>query len=473
MDYSQDRLVEWRDGRQRMNSDPEARLLVEKDPQTSSQARQAKDNPDSSQQTMDTKKNEEPTKEESEAKIPTAPSFNSPYILENYQDNSMIPVANESLVSQGLLPRLNPVGYRFFGMDIIPAFSATQTYNDNIYLRSGKPGYPKESDWISTFSPQISISTKNADDVAPEFDSQSFSLSTSPYFLFFQKHTSENSIDQNVSMRFDKKFTKLSFFVSQTYTAQTGGNVEVASLQTLDIYNTDAGLEYALTPKVSLETVGKLVVRDYDIGFDSYDASGNMWINYELTPKMRIGLGPGYGVVDVTQSANQTYQNGNIRVIYSVSEKTSAFAELGFERRAFEHSSLTSYNWTLNAGASWYPAPYTDVELKATRGQQSSNAFLDQNLVSSAGSITLKQKFHDFLEADFSMGYGHSDYVSTISSVSSGRHDDSLEFSPSIRYSPWEWWDIGASYGYRRNFSSIGINGFENQTWEVSSTVRF
>lgn len=363
-------------------------------------------------------------------------------------------------------------GIRLWGIDILPSITAGETYNDNIYLRNGKPNFARTADEITTIQPSIQI--RRGD---PAVDTLYVAANYSPSFVEFVDHPGEDTTNEYFDGEFGWRTPKLSLYGKQTVESILGGEVESGDLINEFVTTTDASLQYELTPKTSIELTERLINRNYDQGINSVDEEVGTWVNYQLTPKLTLSVGPDVGWVYVSQGAFQQYAQANVRAIYETGPKLKFFAQGGVEAREYQGTSGDDLNAVFRAGGEWQMSEKTVFRLEANRYLQPSNTYVNEDVTATGCSAMVLSRMNEFFMPSLQMGYQNAVYSVTNHSSSSlgasNREDNYFFMAPSLLFNVKPWWDITLSYSYRENLSTLSQGYFYNNLFNLSSTVRF
>lgn len=359
-------------------------------------------------------------------------------------------------------------GIRIWGMDFLPSISVGETYNDNVYLRSGKPNFDRQSDFITTIQPMLTLMRGN-----PSLDNFFISGTYAPSALFFAEQTDENTVNHQFSGEVGVRLPKTHIYARQSVESVLGGDVESGDLMNRFVSSTDLSVEYELTPKLSAELAGKIIDRSYDRGVDALEGAVAGWLNYELTPKIIVGISPGVGWVDVSAGPDQRYLQGLTRVVYLAAEKLNFFAQGGAEVREFDGSSDQDLNGIFRGGGEWRPTEKSLVRLEASRYVQASNSFSGANVTGTGFTFVGVHRLIDQLSVNFNTGFQNALYSGTATGIVTDREDNYYFVGPGLAIAVQPWWDVNVGYVYRQNLSSASGNEFYNHLVNISSTLRF
>ncbi|HTD65843.1 MAG TPA: hypothetical protein VK846_04845, partial [Candidatus Limnocylindria bacterium] len=314
--------------------------------------------------------------------------------------------------------------------DLHTRASTAFIYDDNISLHDREdlgPGIgtrlrdvPTGGDFIYSFSPGL-IVTKPA--TLGGSSRSVFSAEYSPSFIFFMKNDEENSIDHSARLDVGYAFTKLTLSLVQNFEATAGGVVDVGTRVDRNYYATAAELRYEMTEKTFFQLDGNYRVTDYETLTDSEEWSATPTVNYQISPKVIVGLGLTAGqlfvgqqtlnvLTNLTQTNRfvtvetepQTYLGPTVRASYKTTEKTDVSLSVGGEWRQYSDDS-DSFSPVFSLVGSYRPFEGTAITLEGHRRQQNSAVLNGQNYIATGGSIGVRQRLREMLFATFTSSY--------------------------------------------------------------------
>jgi hypothetical protein len=221
-----------------------------------------------------------------------------------------------------LIPSLNlgPFALR-------PQLSAGGTYDDNIELN---PNSSQVSDMIWTITPRLGLV---ADKMYEEHGTY-MSLYYSPSFLFFQRHSNNNTVDQHADFRVSRALSKLTLGVRQRFDETKGGFVETGGRVRERKYNTFLTSLYKLGEKTSVDLDPRLTISDVS-GFIGYTEYGvDAFLNRQLTSKVTGSFGGSGGYIDPTDGPIQVYERALARLSYAVTGRQRGRGVAGLLQRS-------------------------------------------------------------------------------------------------------------------------------------------
>jgi len=364
------------------------------------------------------------------------------------------------------------------------SFSVTMrgVYDDNINISS----FNRVSDFYFTIEPLITLGLGGGDSDTVN----SLSLIYKPSVFLFADNSQNDTVQHLIRLQGAHNFGRLSLSLSQDVQILDGAdlnsisdptghtaNIDVGARTRHQIYTTGLSDSYTLTGKLFLSSAASFSVDDYSgpqIGSKNF--SGNLFINYNYSEKLVLGIGGtgGYNTVDNNSSPDQTYEQANVRLNYAATAKVGVSASVGAEFRQFSSNSRGTYfSPVYTLSASYQPFDGTSISLSGSRHTANSASLAGQDFASTDINFAVNQRFMQRMSLGLAVGYENSDYFSTISGVSATRSDDYYYIEPSIDLTITRWWKIGAYYLHRQNSSSFDFFSFYDNQVGARSTLTF
>lgn len=381
--------------------------------------------------------------------------------------------------------------YQVGGVDIRPRANYSLVYDDNIFLENkdkainGKGNAGRDHDWISTIKPGLRL---NAGDVAQR-EASYFDANYDASIIRFASYTGADAVDHNGSVELGTKLGSMGLKLNQALSSFSD-----ASQQTLaanarvkrKIWDTKASAEYTVSEKTSASLEFAQSINDYPaVNFvDSVDRSGAVWLDYQMLPKLRVGLGGGGGYQQIDNTAttvnpNSVYYNGKLRMDWRATDKLTVRANGGLEERHYQGVNLDRLGLVFGVTADWRAGEKTTVTLSAQRGQKPSNSNGDTSNEETSLTLGIKHRLVDQWTISLDSGYSFSHYTATQSgqpvSVGAIRNDEYYYLKPGVAYRFAERAQASVFYQYRRNNSDLANNGndFYNNQLGVELSYRF
>lgn len=379
-------------------------------------------------------------------------------------------------------------------LDVHARASSSFIYDDNISLhdhprsgtqvsgiQTGEDGEPLGDDFIFTFSPGI-VFTKAA---GLDDSRTAFTLDYSPSLIFFLENPDQNSVDHNLRMNAGYAWTKLTLGLVQNFTSTEGGVVDVGDRVRQQNYNTGLTVRYELTEKTFLQLDGAYRLTDYKSLNDSQEWTVTPTANYQITPKVTLGLGVTVGQLYadeqtletvvrpdgiggsktnqflVTKTEPQTYVGPTLRASYKTTEKTDVSLSFGGEWRTYPDGDDT-FGPVFALTGSYRPFDGTAFTVEGHRRQQNSAVINGANYITTGGSVSVRQRLRENLFGTVGFTYDHSDYEPTSDDVETDRQDDYFLLRCGVDAILGRNWSMGLFYQYREDVSTDESYSFNN-----------
>ena len=338
-------------------------------------------------------------------------------------------------------------------------------YDDNIYISPNK-----QSDVLWTITPNVMVGAGDYHEQEANF----LTVAYTPSFIFFTDQTANNAIDHDAQLNGQWRPGPWKFGLQQGYQNYSGAVVDVGNRVNRQIYSTGLEATYEVSPRTSFELEGRQSINNYERlrSYNEWTVAG--WVDYEVMPLLKAGLGFTGGFVDVRQGVNQTYQQVLGRVTYSLTELMDLRASAGGELREFQGNQKDRANPVFTLGATYRPLENTTFKLDAYRRSQASVLLLtDQNYTTTGFNGSVRQVLFENYALNLIGGYENSDYTSNRLGASATRQDNYYFAQFGVDWTVLDHLTVSAFYQYRSNDSSESSHSFNNNQVGLSVTYRF
>jgi len=384
-----------------------------------------------------------------------------------------------------------PPLFKVGSVDVRPHATYSLVYDDNIFLehkqlglpnRAGRPG--RDHDWIHTFTPGLRL---NAGDSATR-QSAYFAANYEAIFQQFSVNSGADAIDQNASVELGGKFNRLSLSLAQTFTRQSSPDNAVFAANgrvRRALYGTTIGGQYELSEKTTLGLDLAQNIADFAAPLvDSTERSANLYMDYQVLPKVKMGVSGGIGYFQVEGNAashnpNSVVYNGRVRLDWKATEKVSIIGSVGLQALNIQEAGARDVaGLAFDVEANWRAAERTQVALKGSRGRRVSNAFGAQQNEETSIGISLRQGLFDAVSLTLDGGYTLAHYevaTSAVAAAGAVRDDQYVFVKPALSYRFLERAQASIYYQYRRNDANLADNGndFYNNQLGLELSYRF
>lgn len=368
-------------------------------------------------------------------------------------------------------------------------------YDDNINISSNK-----SSDFYFSVEPMIFFRFGGDDSAG----ANRLSFTYRPQLFLFLDHSENDTVQHLIRLEGSHNFGRLTVSASQDVQILDGAdlnslsdptghnaNIDVGQRTRHNIYTTQISDSYDLTGKLFLTNSVGLSIDDYSSSFiGSRNLFGNLFLNYNYSEKLVVGLGGtgGYNTVEQPNtfpgqsSPDQIYEQANVRVSYAATGKISLSASGGVEFRQFDDNvgaarTGTEINPVFDLGATYRPFDGTTIDLAGSRRIQNSASLGGQDYTSTNIHLTVSQRFLRRVTLGLALGYENSNYFSTVQGITATRNDDYYYVQPSVDATIMRWWTAGGYYLYRKNSSknstSLQDFSFDDNQFGLRSTITF
>lgn len=376
-------------------------------------------------------------------------------------------------------------------VDVRPHATYSMVYDDNIFLehkslgganRAGRPG--RDHDWIHTITPGLKL---NAGDTTQR-QSAYFLANYEAIFQKFNNNPGADAIDQNASIELGGRFNQLSLSLAQTFSRQSSpdqatfaanGRVRRA------LYGTTLGAQYEVSDKTTLGLDLVNNINDFAAPLvDSAERSANLYMDYQVLPKVKMGVSGGIGYFQVDGNAanhnpNSVVYNGRVRLNWQATEKVSIIGSAGLQALNIQEAGARDVlGFAFDVEANWRAAERTQVALKGGRGRRVSNAFGAQQNEETTIGLNLRHGLADAVFLTLDAGYSLSHYevaTSAVAAAGTVRDDQYVYVKPALAYRFLERAQASIFYQYRRNDSNLinNNNDFYNNQIGLELSYRF
>lgn len=382
-----------------------------------------------------------------------SPEQNAP-VLENQPEGQQFQLPPE--------PRAAGFRILFGPIDIRPKMDFSAMYDDNIEISSSN----RKKDFVYTLSPGVLFGL--GDYIQKE--SNFITLEYVPSLILYNHYSSLNTLDQHLRFDGQYSFARLRLGSYFEYDKLTGPNRDIGARVSSELYATGVKASYNVSDRTSLDTDAGVTFVHYQHQIGSKELVNHDSLNYHLTPKVTVGVGGAFGVLQPENGGTQTYQQALFRVQFASTAKLSFTGNAGVEFRQFSGVSGTRATPVFGLSANYELSPSTKLTLSGSRNvtNSSATAGAGDNFTATRFSAEITQH----VIGDFSLGLEggyENDAYSQAAAATTGlqqREDNYFFFHPSLTYHLKDWADISLSYARRDNISNVSRNAFRgNQVW--------
>jgi hypothetical protein len=355
-------------------------------------------------------------------------------------------------------------------------------YDDNINISNGV----RTADFFTAIEPTIMLGFGDFESGQGNFIRLNYLAS---WFLFAD-HSENDALQHVLQLQGQYQMNRLTLSLTQSVqildgtdvrSLNSGGtfdqqvNLDVAGRTRFDLYVTHFNAAYYLTGKTSVSGGIDYSASDYSSLISSEVLSGNLFVNYNYSPKLVVGVGGTAGTDRVdAPNPDQTFEQANVRLTYQATGKIDVSASAGVEFRHFEGDLVDEHiSPVFEIGLNYLPFDGTQISLTANRRVLNSAVLTGQDFAITNINVAVQQRLLQRFFAGLNVGYENSDYFSTVGTGGPDRNDNYFFVQPSISVRVTRFWTVGGYYLHRANDSSFDVFSFHDNQFGLRSSLTF
>ena len=352
-------------------------------------------------------------------------------------------------------------------------------YDDNIFVSHTD----RVSDYYFAIEPMVTVGFGDIEGRSENY----LRLDYMPSIILYADHSNEDAVSHLIELEGQYRFSRLTLSLSQEVYILDGtnlnsivdttgllANLDVSARTRLNLFVTRLRANYELSGKLFLTGEFDASIYDYQDFISSQIISGGLYINYNVTPKLMVGVGGTFGL-DFVEDPNvdQTFEQANVRINYQATGKLGLSASAGVEFRQFDNHRDDRVTPVFELGAIYRPFDGTTVTLTAGRRILNSGFFADQDFATTYVVGRVQQRLLRRVHLGLAVGYENSDYFATSNGVSATREDNYYFVEPSLDVLITRFLSVGVYYLHREDSSNLDFFSFYDNQVGVRATFRF
>ncbi len=361
--------------------------------------------------------------------------------------------------------------------------SATATYDSNIFISHDNA----QEDFIFTIAPGMALGRgdfknelANLGSYEDRFNPDRSEMVETTNYIFvhyvpsvtlFANHTSEDSFDHDVTLDGQYEWKRLTIGLKARFQTMNLPDVDIGQRVERRLFTGALTSKYDYSAKTSFELNFFNYIRDYAGNLvDTLEYRWQAWMNYQVRPKITLGVGFTYGLVDLSRGPEQSYEQVLVRLRYRATEKIRFDLTAGGEMRDI-HGITNRNNGIFSLGVSYAPFDGTSIFLQGYRRTVTSASSQPANYNVTGIEAQIRQRFARRFYFVVAAGYQNVDYDYF---ASAGRRRDEIFYihpSLGIDVTTWLTCEVGAEF--RQDHSSLETSGFSETTAYFQFNVFF
>jgi hypothetical protein len=224
-------------------------------------------------------------------------------------------------------------------------------------------------------------------------------------------------------------------------------------------------LLYDLSDKTQLHAEFEQISDIYPSQLNSYEYIGRIGIDYLITPKISLGGEGVIGYLDPQDGGQSLYGQARLRASYRMTEKFAFLASAGVEIRDYRSLDYITATPVFDLGFDWAPFVDTNINMTAFRKVFASPVQVGENFTATGLQAGVNQRLFQRFTAAVYAGYEHDDYhrnQSNTFTFEDKRTDDFVYVRPSISYDWGGWFRAVVYYQFSRDSSTLDGASFND-----------
>ena len=361
--------------------------------------------------------------------------------------------------------------------------SATATYDSNIFISHDDA----EEDFIFTIAPGMALGRGdfknelaslgsyedrfNPDRSAMADATNYIFLHYVPSVTLFADHGSENSFDHDVTLDGQYEWKRLTLGLKARFQTLNLPDVDLGERVERHLFTGALTSKYDYSAKTSFELNFFNYIRDFDGDHvDSSEYRWQAWANYQVRPKITLGVGFTYGFVNLSSGPSQSYEQLLARVRYRATEKIRFDLTAGGEIRDIR-GITTKANGVFSLGVSYAPFDGTTVFLQGYRRTVTSASSSPANYAVTGIEAQIRQRFARRFYFVIAAGYQNVEYE--YFTTDNQRRDEIFYIHPSVGIDVTTWMTCEVGAEFRQDDSTSQKNAFSETTVYFQANVFF
>jgi hypothetical protein len=346
------------------------------------------------------------------------------------------------------------------------ALAVGETYDDNIFISPDK-----RADLVTHVAP--SLAYEQGDKTAA--NANYLSAIFRPTLYFYAHNSQQNRVDYYADALYQHSWTRLTLSLEQRWDELSGTDIDVGNFFQRDIYTTTLTGNYTYDSQLSFTGIETQRISNYqEVAISStHEWITDLYANYEVAPKLTLGIGPRFGFDTIATQPGQTYQDLLFRLAYKISAKINLSFDGGGEYRQFDGGTDRIYP-VFDMSASYTPFDGTQLSLSANRQEVISFGDIGGDYLNTQVQVSLRQRFLENFYFLSSAGYQLDAYEQVAGQgVANNREDNYLFLNAGVEWDPQAWINVSTRYQYSQDDSTMAANKFNDNQFDIQTALQF
>jgi hypothetical protein len=353
------------------------------------------------------------------------------------------------------------------GSPLYVDLTVNETYDDNIFISP-----KKVSDFLTSIRPSLDF--EKGDRTSPH--TNYLNVYFAPTFFLYNRNSDQDRQNYNADLYYQYQWTRLTLGVEQSFQHLTDASIDIGGLIERDVYKTALSGNYIYNDSLIVSGDATQVLSSYPTrsSVDTNEWYGEGYALYQLAPKLQLGGGPRIDFIDVEGAPNETHQDLLGKLIYDPDGKISVTFTGGMEYLQFQGTSPSHILPIFELNVNYRPSEQTSVTLSAGRRSLNSYDISGAVYVETSVQLGLRQQVMRDVYLTLGLGYSLRDYEFGSVPLSGLQRSDKYFFANiGLEWDPRDWLKFNAGYSHSKDNSNFETNSFEDNQFDVQSSVQF
>jgi hypothetical protein len=298
-----------------------------------------------------------------------------------------------------------------------------------------------------------------------------WSLDYAPSLRYYSSERFRDTLTHSVRFGGGISGSEWSFGLSQVYSQSEEPLVETATQTEQESHSTLLSVRHNLGRKVGLEFDLSQNLRFSPRYTDALTWAGHGWVDYQVDPRISLGLGPGGGYTQVGRGTDMTFEWLQGRVSGRLSRKLTFQLSGGVDIRQFLGLDLPDMVSPIFSGTLAY-APFEHTAISLTGSRTVGASYFATDIVESTMvSLALNQRLLKRLNLSVSGSYRRAEYATLAPGLRLSRQDEYLSLNTRLGTALGKRGAIGVFYQISRNDSNQ--RGYQFTSSQVGAEVSY
>ena len=272
-----------------------------------------------------------------------------------------------------------------------------------------------------------------------------------------------NGVDQQFVLHGQYRWERLTLQSNLSFSYLDGPDRLAGTFTTQYLIDGLVRALYDYSDKTQLHAEFEQITDIYPSQINSFEYIGRLGADYQVTPKIKLGLEGVLGDLQIQDGGHSFYGQGRIRAAYKLTEKLTFLGSAGFEVVHYNSRDVTRVLPVFDLSAQWSPFVGTAFGLNAFRRIFASPVQLGDVFTATGVQGSISQTFLQRLSAAVFVGYENDQYsASATNATNSSRTDNYVYIRPNLSYSIGGWCSIMLYYQYSHNDSNLNGASFDD-----------